>query len=286
MFTLNCKGRLLIIDQPAVMGIINTTPDSFYAGSRKAGTDAALQQAATMLQQGAAILDIGGQSTRPGSTLVSEKEEADRVLPVIEAIAKTFPQAFISVDTFYSGVARQSIAAGAVLVNDVSGGAMDAQMLLMVGSLHVPYICMHTKGTPQTMQQYAVYADVVKEVLDYFIQKISNCKAAGINDVIIDPGFGFAKTIEQNFELLYGLSALTMLQKPLLAGLSRKGTVYKTLGATAEQALNGSTVMHTIALLNGAHILRVHDVKEAAEAVKLVSAYKATNGQQHTLAGL
>ena len=274
MFTLNCNGRLLIIDKPVVMGIINTTPDSFYADSRKIAADAAVQQAGDMLKEGAAILDIGGQSTRPGSVLVSPAEEADRVLPVVEAVAKAFPQTFISIDTFYASVATQSIAAGAAIVNDVSGGTMDIQMLSAVGSLHVPYICMHIKGTPQTMQQHAVYNDVAKEVLDYFIKKISDCKAAGITDIIIDPGFGFAKTIQHNFRLLQQLAIFKMLEKPLLAGFSRKGTIYKTLNTTAEKALNGTTVINTIALLNGANILRVHDVKEAMEAISLIAAYR------------
>jgi len=276
MFTLNCNGRLLTIDKPIVMGIINTTPDSFYAGSRKYSIDAALEQATAMLQQGATVLDIGGQSTRPGSDLVSENEEADRVLPIIEAVAGTFPQAFISVDTFYAGVARQSAAAGAAIINDVSGGTIDETMLPTVGTLHLPYVCMHIKGTPQTMQQYATYDDVAKEVLDYFIQKLNKCKAAGIHDVIVDPGFGFAKTIAHNLRLLRNLPVFDILEKPLLVGLSRKGTVQKTLNVPAAEALNGTTVLHTIALLNGAHILRVHDVKEAIEAIKMVDAYKGS----------
>jgi dihydropteroate synthase len=274
MFTLNCNGRLLVINKPIVMGIINTTPDSFFAGSRKSSLDAALKQAETMLQQGATILDIGGQSTRPGSELVEENEEADRVLPVIEAFAKAFPNTFISVDTFYAGVARQSAAAGAAIINDISGGTLDENMLQIVGTLHIPYICMHMKGTPQTMQQYAKYEDVVKEVLDYFIQRLGNCKAAGIHDIIVDPGLGFAKTIAHNYQLLQHLSVFKALEKPVLIGLSRKGTIQKTLNVTAAEALNGTTVLNTIALLNGAHILRVHDVKEAMEAIQLVEAYR------------
>ncbi len=250
------------------MGIINTTPDSFFAGSRQPGIDAAVAQAATMLQQGATILDIGGQSTRPGSSAVEEGEECDRVLPVIEAVAKALPAAYISVDTFYAQVARQSVAAGATIVNDISGGTLDKHMLPTVATLQVPYICMHLKGTPQTMHAYATYDDVVKEVLDYFIQKINECKAAGIHDIIVDPGFGFAKTIAHNFQLLQQLRAFSILEKPLLIGLSRKGTIHKTLNISADDALNGTTVVNTIALLNGAHILRVHDVKEAMEAIQ------------------
>ncbi len=274
MFTLNCNGRLLIIDKPIIMGIINTTPDSFFAGSRQSSVDAALKQAETMLQQGATILDIGGQSTRPGSELIEEHVEAERVLPIIEAVAKAFPNAFISVDTFYADVARQSAAAGAAIINDVSGGTLDENMLQTVGALQIPYICMHMKGTPQTMHQYAVYEDVVKEVLDYFIQRLNGCKVAGIHDVIVDPGFGFAKTIAHNFQLLHHLSLFKILEKPILIGLSRKGTIQKTLNVTAAEALNGTTVLNTISLLNGANILRVHDVKEAREAIQLVEAYK------------
>jgi len=270
MFTLNCNGRLLVIEKPIVMGIINTTPDSFYSDSRAAAIDSALQQADTMLSEGATIVDIGGQSTAPGSKRVDEQDEADRVLPVIEAIHKTFNNAFISVDTFYAGVARQSVAAGASIINDISGGMIDDNMLATAGTLPVPYVCMHIKGTPQTMQQQAVYEDVTKEVLDYFIQKTAACKKAGIHDVIVDPGFGFAKTIAQNFELLKNMSVLSMLEKPILVGISRKGTIYKTLGITAAEALNGTTVLNTIALLNGATILRVHDVREAVEAIELV----------------
>lgn len=273
MFTLNCNGRLLVINKPVVMGIINTTPDSFFKDSRKASIDAALQQAGDMINAGATFLDIGGQSTRPGSILISEAEEAERVLPVIEAVAKAYPQSYISVDTFYAAVAKQSIAAGAVVVNDIAGGSMDENMLQTVAALGVPYVCMHLKGTPQTMQQFANYEDVTKEVLDYFIKKLSDCKAAGIKDVIIDPGFGFAKTIAQNFQLLRNMTALQILEKPLLVGISRKGTIYKTLNITAEEALNGTTVLNTMALLNGANILRVHDVKEAMEVVRLVEVY-------------
>lgn len=270
MYTLNCNGRLLVIDKPVVMGIINTTPDSFYQNSRAAAIDTALQTADTMLADGAVFLDIGGQSTAPRSTLISAEEEADRVLPVIEAVSKSFPQSYISVDTFYASVAKQSIVSGASLINDVSGGTMDENMLATVASLSVPYVLMHIKGTPQTMQQHAVYEDVTQEVLGYFIQNTDACKQAGIHDIIIDPGFGFAKTIDQNFALLNNLDLFKILQKPILAGISRKGTIYKTLNTTPDKALNGTTVLNTVALLKGANILRVHDVKEAAEAIELV----------------
>jgi dihydropteroate synthase len=273
MFTLNCKGRLLVIDKPIVMGILNTTPDSFYAGSRVNDKDL-LQRAEQMLKDGAAILDIGGQSTRPGSEQIGIDEELKRVIPAIELLHKAFPEAIISIDTYYSKVAKEAVIAGASIVNDVSGGILDKQIISTVAQLKVPYICMHMKGTPETMQKEAVYKDVAKEVLDYFIAKTDECKKTGIHDVIIDPGFGFAKTIAYNFELLQKLSVLKMLEKPILVGLSRKSTVYKTLSTTAEKALNGSTVLHTIALLNGCNILRVHDVKEAIEAIELVTAYQ------------
>lgn len=277
MFTLNCKGRLLVVDKPLVMGIINTTPDSFYEGSRFMVMDEILRQAEKMLNDGAAILDVGAQSTRPGSQQISADEEAERVVNVIKTLARQFPDAIISIDTYYSYIAAAAVDAGARMVNDVSGGDMDEAMLQTVASLNVPYVCMHTKGTPETMQQLAVYDDVTREVLDHFIAKIAQCKKSGIKDIIVDPGFGFAKTIKHNFELLRNLAAFRMLDCPLLAGLSRKSTIYKTLGTDAAGALNGTTVLNTIALLNGANILRVHDVKEAVEAVKLVRAMNNTN---------
>lgn len=272
MFILNCKGRLLVIDRPVVMGIINVTPDSFYSGSRKSSVDDVLRQTEKMLNEGAGIIDVGGQSTRPGSKDINPEEELSRVIPAIEAIYHRFPESFISIDTYHSAVAKEAVAAGASLVNDISSGTLDKQMIPMAASLQVPYIAMHMKGTPATMQQHANYEDVTLEVLDFFIKKTEECKKAGINDIIIDVGFGFAKTIAHNFALLKNLSIFKMLQKPILAGLSRKATVYKTLGTTAEEALNGTTVLNTIVLQNGADILRVHDVKEAVDAVKLVEA--------------
>lgn len=272
MFTLNCKGKLLVVDKPLLMGIINATPDSFYEGSRYSGVDNIQVQSEKMLKDGADILDIGGQSTRPGSKLVSEEEELNRVIPSIEAIRKNFPGSFISIDTFYSKVAAEAVAAGASIVNDISAGSMDDRMFETVASLQVPYVLMHMKGTPQTMQQGPVYEKVIREVLDFLITKTHELKKAGIHDVIIDPGFGFGKTIAQNFELLKNLSVFKMLDKPVLLGISRKSTIYKTLGITAAEALNGTTVLNTVGLMNGASILRVHDVKEAKEAVTLFSA--------------
>lgn len=273
MFTLNCNGRLLVINKPMVMGILNITPDSFYKASRLQTEDEVLQQALKMLSDGATILDIGGQSTRPGSSRLSATEEAERALPIIESIHKNFPDAFISIDTYHASVAVQAVAAGASIVNDISGGTMDENMLVTVGKLNVPYICMHIKGKPETMQQNPVYENVTREVLDFFIHQTEQCRLKIINDVIIDPGFGFGKTISHNFKLLKELSVFKMLEKPILAGLSRKATIYKTLKITAEEALNGTTVLNTIALLNGANILRVHDVKEAMETIELFKAY-------------
>ena len=272
MFTLNCKGRLLVVEKPLIMGIINATPDSFYEGSRFSGTDKILSVAEKMLNEGADILDIGGQSTRPGSDFITPDEEMKRVIPAIELITKNFPDSFISIDTFYSLVAKEAVAVGACIVNDISAGAMDEEMIGTISSLQVPYILMHMKGTPKTMQENPVYENVIREVLDFFIVKINDLKNSGIKDMIIDPGFGFGKTIEQNFELLKNLSVFNMLDKPILVGISRKSTIYKTLGTTAADALNGTTVLNTIGLMNGASILRVHDIKEAKEAVTLFHA--------------
>ena len=272
MFALNCNGRLLVIDKPLVMGVINATPDSFYEGSRFSGTDKILAQGEKMISEGADILDIGGQSTRPGSEQVSEDAELSRIIESIEAIHQKFPEIIISVDTYYSTVAKKCIQAGASIVNDISSGTMDKEMLSTVAALQVPFVTMHMKGTPQTMQQQANYENVTREVLDFFIRKKDECKTAGIADVIIDPGFGFAKTIAQNFQLLKDLSVFKMLDAPLLVGLSRKSSVYKILGIPPEEALNGTTVLNTIALMNGTDILRVHDVKQAKEAIKLCGA--------------
>jgi dihydropteroate synthase len=270
MFTLNCKGKLLVVNQPVIMGIINATPDSFYKGNIN---DDILLLATKMIAGGAAIVDIGGQSTRPGSERITTEEEMKRVLPVIEGIHKNFPDTIISIDTYSSKVAAAAVEAGAAIVNDISAGNMDAAMITTVAALKVPYICMHMQGTPNTMQVHPQYDDVTKEVLDFFIAKVAQCKKAGIMDIIIDPGFGFGKTIAHNFSLLKKLEVFKILQVPVLAGLSRKSTIYKTLNTTAENAMNGTTVLNTLALHNGATILRVHDVKEAAETIALFSAY-------------
>jgi dihydropteroate synthase len=274
MYSINCKGKLLSLEEPLLMGIINATPDSFYEGHLGGGTEGMLALAKKMIDEGADILDIGGQSTRPGSERISIDEELNRVITVVENIHLRFPQAIISIDTYSSVVARAAVEAGASIVNDIGAGNLDAQMLDTVASLQVPYICMHMKGTPADMQHDPQYTDVVKEVLDFFIDKTRECKQKGIRDIIIDPGFGFGKTMSHNFQLLKNLSALSITGKPILAALSRKGTIYKTLGITAAEALNGTTVVNTMALMNGASLLRVHDIKEAREAITLFTAYK------------
>lgn len=271
MFTLNCKGRLVVLDKPVVMGILNVTPDSFYDGSR-VDRDGILSRAAQMLNEGASILDIGGQSTRPGSEQIGASKELDRIMDCISIVHTEFPEAILSADTYHSSVARAAVEAGVSIINDVSGGTLDAEMLNTVASLKVPYVCMHMRGTPETMQQLASYDDVTASVLDFLIQRLVDCKAAGIQDVIIDPGFGFAKTITHNFQLLKQLDTFKMLERPMLVGLSRKSTIYKTLGISPGESLNGTTVLHTVALLKHATILRVHDVKEAMQAIELVSA--------------
>lgn len=270
MFTLNCKGQLWVVDKPVVMGILNLTPDSFYTGSRMESVDDLLRQAEQMLLDGALILDLGAQSTRPGSARIGEEEELKRLLPGMEALHHSFPDARLSVDTYSAKVAMYAVQSGASIVNDISAGEMDPAMIPTVARLQAPYICMHMKGTPETMQMQPSYNDVTTEVLDYLIRKVKFCREQGIRDVIIDPGFGFGKSIRDNFTLLKNLAAFRMLDCPVLVGLSRKSTIYKTLGVSADEALNGTTVLNTIGLLNGAQILRVHDVKEAVETVKLV----------------
>jgi dihydropteroate synthase len=274
MFILNCKGRLVSAEGPLVMGILNSTPDSFYSGSRFSETGALLQKAEKMLEDGADMLDIGGQSTRPGAEWVGEEEELRRVIEVISLLHSRFPQAILSIDTWYSRVAGEAVAAGAAIVNDISGGSLDPDMLPMVGQLGVPYVCMHMKGTPATMNKEAVYEDVVGDVLDFFIRRIEDCRQAGIKDVILDPGMGFAKTHAHNLQLLGRLNLFRMTGKPVLLGVSRKSTIYRTLGITPEEALNGTTVLHTIGLLHGADIIRVHDPKEAREVIRLLQAYR------------
>jgi len=260
---------LIDLSTPKVMGIINLTPDSFYAGSRKESIADALKQAGKMLADGAAFLDIGAYSSRPGADDISVQEEADRLLPVVEAIAAEYPDAVLSVDTFRAGIAEAAVKAGAHIINDISGGQLDADMFATVARLQVPYILMHMKGTPQNMNQLAHYENVFDEVFDYFTNRYHELKQLGVHDVIIDPGFGFAKKTEHSYALMKRLQEFNVLQLPVLAGISRKNMIYKTLGITADEALNGTTALNAIALSKGANILRVHDVKEAVEAVKI-----------------
>lgn len=274
MYTLNCNGKIVDLSEPMVMGIINLTPDSFYEHHAAISATDLVSFAAQMLEDGAELLDIGGQSTRPGSKRISSKDEVGRILPTLKLLRQSFPNVLISVDTYYSEVAHAAAMEGADIINDISSGNMDAEMLTTVGKLKLPYICMHMQGVPETMQQDPVYEDVTRELLDFFSGKISACQEAGINDIIIDPGFGFGKTSEHNFRLLKELEVFQMLRVPVLAGLSRKGMIYRTLGKTPAEALNGTTALNMIALLNGASILRVHDVKEAMECTRLIAAYK------------
>ena len=270
MCTINCKGKLLTFDQPLVMGIINATPDSFYRGDLLDGLEAMVELAGQMMIAGASILDIGGQSTRPGSKRISASAEIERVIPLMDAIHSTYPELILSIDTYHSEVALAAVKAGASIVNDISAGSMDPEMIACVASLKVPYICMHMKGTPASMQIDPTYEDLVKEVLDFFIGKIDQCKKAGILDIIIDPGFGFGKTVQENFDIVKRLQELKVINLPILLGVSRKSSIYKTLGIGPEDALNGTTVLHTLGLINGASILRVHDVKEAKQIIQLL----------------
>jgi len=251
------------------MGIVNVTPDSFYSGSRVQGMDAALQRCAGMLEQGADLLDVGGVSTRPGSEPVSEQEEIDRVIPLIEAIVVRFPAAILSVDTFRPEVARKAVAAGASIINDISGGRWYPDMLDTIAGLQVPYVLMHSTGDWNDLHSIPPNRKVVGEVYDYFTERMDACRLAGIHDVILDPGIGFGKTIPENFELLKHFSVFTHWGKPLLLAVSRKSMIYKSLGSTPEAALNGTSILHTAGLLQGASILRVHDPSAAREAIQL-----------------
>ena len=269
--TINIEGDIVDLSSPKVMGIINVTPDSFFEGSRKTEDHKLLRTAHNMLKEGADFLDIGGYSSRPGAEDISEEEELRRVVRSIELVKEEFPKSVISVDTFRSNVAKESVYAGASIVNDISSGHLDELMLGVVAELKVPYIAMHMRGTPQTMQGLIEYDDLMGELMTYFSDVLHKCNSLGIKDVIVDPGFGFAKTIEQNFHLLNHLEYFRWLEKPILAGLSRKSMIYRSLNVTADVALNGTTALNTLALFKGASILRVHDIREAIEAVKLVS---------------
>ncbi|ATA91378.1 dihydropteroate synthase [Capnocytophaga canimorsus] len=266
--TINCHGELLDLTSAKIMGIINITPDSFYENSRASSKDL-LKKAENMLKQGADLLDIGGYSSRPGATEVSQEEELRRVVPVVKTLVKTFPKVRISVDTFRSEVARQSLSEGACMINDISAGHLDEKMWQIIADFQVPYIAMHMKGTPKNMQEHTHYEDIVKEMIFYFSQIKAKAQQYGINDLIIDPGFGFSKTLEQNYEILRKLSLFRILDVPILVGVSRKSMLYRLLQTTAENALNATTIVNTLALTKGAHILRVHDVQQAKECVQI-----------------
>jgi dihydropteroate synthase len=268
--TLNVRGTLLDLSKPKIMGVLNLTPDSFYDGGRNNSLADALRKTEQLLSEGADLLDLGAYSSRPDAEHITEELEFERMIPVIRAIAKEFPKALLSVDTFRSGIAKAAVGEGADLINDISAGAMDSDMFKTIAELKVPYIMMHMRGTPQTMASQTNYTNLIVEIAQYFAEKIQALKELGVKDLIIDPGFGFAKTLEQNYELLGKLEHLKITGHPILAGLSRKSMIYKLLDTDAEHALNGTTAANTIALLNGATILRVHDVQAAIEAVKIV----------------
>ena len=273
--TLNVRGKLLDLSTPKVMGILNVTPDSFYDGGKFTGEKPVLDQVKKMLDEGASFIDVGGYSSRPGAAEISEEEEAVRVVPTIQFIIKNFPQCIISIDTFRSSTAIKAVEAGASIINDISGGEQDPRMFETVVSLDVPYILMHMRGTARTMTTLTAYSNLLKDITDYFHTKIHRLHQLGAKDIIIDPGFGFAKTAEQSFELLHHLDYFKILGQPILAGISRKSMIWKTLQTTTEGALNGTTALNTVALLKGASILRVHDVKEAVECIHLIEKVRA-----------
>ncbi len=272
--TINCKGQLVDLGTPKVMGILNITPDSFFDGGTYANIDDILAKTEQMQHEGATFIDVGAYSSRPGAKHISEEEELKRIIPVVESICQSFPKALISIDTFRSKVAKACIEKGAHLINDISAGNMDAKMFTTVSELQVPYIMMHMKGTPQTMQQNPTYENLITEVMHYFAEKIFELRKHGVNDIITDAGFGFGKTLDHNYQLLANLELFKNLDVPTLVGVSRKSMIYKLFGTSAKEALNGTTSANTIALMNGANILRVHDVKEAAEAIKITQKIK------------
>lgn len=269
--TINCLGTLVDLSTPKVMGILNLTPNSFYDGGKYLKEEALLQQVEKMVKEGADFIDVGAYSSKPNAEAVSEDEELFRLIPALEKVLHNFPELRISVDTFRANVANEAVQAGACIINDISAGSLDPNMLPTIATLQVPYIMMHMKGNPQTMQSLTQYENIMIDMNFYFSEKVALARSLGINDVIIDPGFGFAKTTEQNFEVLNRLELLQFHELPVLVGVSRKSMIYKTLDTTAEFALNGTTVLNTIALQKGANILRVHDVKEAVETIKILS---------------
>jgi dihydropteroate synthase len=271
---LNIKGELISLESPIVMGIVNVTPDSFFDGGKYVDEEAVLERVSQVISEGGLIVDVGGYSSRPGAAEISEEEELKRVIPAIKIIRNNFPNVIISADTFRSNVAYKAIEKGADIINDISVGSIDKRMFDVVAELNVPYIMMHMQGTPQTMQLHPEYKDVTQDIIYYFSEKIDTLYQKGVSDIILDPGFGFGKTVEHNYTLLKNLQAFNMFELPVLVGLSRKSMINKVLNISPKDALNGTTVLNTLALLNGADILRVHDVKQAIEAVKLVEYYK------------
>lgn len=267
---INCKGKLIDLSTPKVMGILNITPNSFFDGGKYNDEKGILAQTEKMVSEGADFIDIGAYSSKPNAAFVSESEELSRILPVVDLILSQFPETILSIDTFRSNVAKACVANGAAIINDISAGKLDDQMMETVAQLQVPYIMMHMRGDPKTMQTLTDYQDIVKEMLFYFSERVHRARSFGINDLIVDPGFGFSKTLEQNYEVLQKLELFQMLELPLLTGISRKSMVYKPLHSSAHEALNGTTVLHTVALMKGTKILRVHDVKEAVECVQLI----------------
>ena len=267
--TINCRGQIIDLSTPKIMGILNITPNSFYDGGKYSLENNAVMQVEKMLKEGATFIDVGAYSTKPNAEFVSEEEELNRIIPLVKTLIKEFPEALLSIDTFRSTVAQECINNGAALINDISAGSLDEKMMGVIASNNVPYIMMHLRGTPQTMQSQTDYEHLITEMITYFSDKINKARSLGINDLIIDPGFGFAKTLDQNYEILSNLELFKVLDLPSLAGISRKSMIYKTLENTADDALNGTTVLNTIAITKGAHIIRVHDVKEAMECVKL-----------------
>jgi dihydropteroate synthase len=270
--TINCKGRLIDLKKPKVMGILNVTPDSFYDGGKYKDEASILKQVEKILDEGATFVDLGAYSSRPGATDISEEEELKRVLPVVDLLTNNFPDINLSIDTFRSGVARRCLENGAAMINDISTGNMDRNMMQIISDFKVPYVMMHMKGNPQNMSKQTNYSKLIEDVLYYFSEKVALAKSFGINDIILDPGFGFAKTPSQSFSLLHHLNLFKTFGLPILVGLSRKSMIYKTLGINPSQALNGTTALNTFALTKGANILRVHDVKEAVECIELMQA--------------
>lgn len=274
--TLNMKGTLLSLDTPAVMGILNITPDSFYADSRKQTEAAIEERIQSIMSEGAQIIDVGGYSSRPDAAEVSPEEEMERLAFALKILNTHYPEAIVSVDTFRATVARKCVEEyGVAVINDISGGELDEEMFATVAALKVPYIMMHMRGTPQTMQQHTAYTDMLEEIMLYFASKIRQLRLLGVNDIILDPGFGFSKTVDQNYRLMSHLREFEAFDLPLLVGISRKSMIYRFLGGGPTDSLNGTTVLNTFALMNGADILRVHDVKAAVEAVKIITKLKA-----------